>query len=375
MTDNDYYGVLGISRSAAQDDIKSAYRKLAIKYHPDKNRGNQEAEERFKKATEAYEVLSDTQKRSNYDRFGKAGVDRASGGNYGYKAYTDFSDIFDGFEDVFSNFFGGSSPFGSSLGGRSRQQSRRGADLRYNLEITLEDAALGKEVKIEIPREETCEVCQGGGNVPGTRVSDCHICGGIGQVRRSQGFFSVTTTCPNCSGRGKLIEKPCKTCKGAGVKEKKRTLHIKIPPGVESGSRLKVGGEGESGPGRVAGNLYVVTQINQHALFQRQGNDLILQVDVPFIESLLGCEIEVPTIEGNNIKMKVPPSTESGQIFRLKGKGMPYLGQHTKGDQHVIINLKLPEKMSSQALKLAKELSNELASDTNSKVRYTKVEL
>ena len=362
VSDGNYYKVLGVSQSASQDEIKNAYRKLAIKYHPDKNRGDTNAEERFKEATEAYEILSDEEKRQNYDRFGKAGVNAAASG--GYKAYTDFSDIFGDLGDVFANFFGG--------GSTERRQTQRGSDLRYNLEISLEDAAKGKEVKIEIPREETCDICNGEGSKPGSSAHECHICGGMGQVRRSQGFLSVTTTCPKCRGKGKIIQKPCLTCKGNGVVEKNRNLHIKIPSGVESGSRLKISGEGESGPGLLPGNLYIVTHIKQHPLFQRQGNDLILQVDMPFLDALLGCEVEIPLIDGSRVKMKIPANSESGQIFRLKSKGMPYMGQSSKGDQHVIINLKFPKKMSSSALKLAKELKSELTGDVNSQIQYNK---
>ena len=374
MADQDYYKVLGVSRNATQEEIKSAYRKLAIKYHPDKNRGNKEAEERFKEATEAYEVLSDPQKRSSYDSFGKAGLGAGAGGGRpsGYKAYTDFSDIFGDVGDIFSDFFGGA--FGSSWGGRGGQR-RRDADLRYNLEIDLEDVASGKEIKIQIPREEACDTCRGSGAASDSGGSDCHTCNGIGQVRRTQGFFSVTTTCPTCQGKGRVIRNPCKVCRGQGTVEKKRTLHIKVPPGVESGSRLKVTGEGENSGSGMPGDLYVVIHIQPHSLFERQGNDLLLQVDIPLTAALLGSEVEIPTVGGSRVKMKIPSGTESGSIFRLKGKGLPYLGRGGKGDQHVIVSLKLPKSMSKRAVELTKELENELKSSGRNSKEYSEVEV
>jgi len=360
MADRDYYEVLGVARGATKDEIKKAYRKLAIQFHPDKNRGDKAAEEKFKEATEAYEVLSDDQKRQAYDQFGKAGVSGPGGqGGFGYKAYTDFSDIFGDIGDIFSEFFGGGGPSGA-YGGR-RGGVRRGADLRYNIEISLEDAALGKEIKIEIPRQETCEECEGTEEKKGTTVQTCAMCQGAGQIRRSQGFFSVTTTCPQCQGAGKVIKDPCKSCSGSGLVEKKRTLHIKIPPGVESGSRLKVSGEGESGPnGGPPGDLYVVTHIKKHPMFQREGNDLVLTKNIAITTAILGGEIDIPTIEGKSARMKIPSGTESGQIFRLKGKGMPYMGGYGKGDQHVIIQVKTPKNLNRKAKELVQALAKEL---------------
>jgi len=365
MADRDYYEILGVSRNADKEEIKKAYRKLAIQYHPDKNRGNKEAEEKFKEATEAYEVLSDDQKRAAYNQFGKEGVGAAAGGaGYGYRAYTDFSDIFGDIGDIFSEFFGQS-------GGRGG--ARRGSDLRYNLEITLEDAAQGKEFKIEIPRQEACEECGGTGAKKGTSPQTCPLCQGAGQVRRSQGFFSVATACPQCHGTGHIIKSPCPSCRGAGLQEKRRTLHIKIPAGVESGSRLKVTGEGEAGPGGGhRGDLYVVIHIKRHSHFEREGNDLVIHMNVPITTAILGGEIEVPTIEAKNVKMKIPSGTESGQIFRLKGKGMPYMGNYGKGDQHVVIHVQTPKNLSKRARDLVNELAKELKeSDADSSV-YTR---
>ena len=365
MSEKSYYEVLGVSKGASKDEVKSAYRKLAIKYHPDKNRGDESAEEKFKEATEAYEVLSDDEKRRMYDQFGKAGLGQGGpGGGYGYKAYTDFSDIFGDIGDIFSEFFGGSFQGGGRRGGGLR----RGADLRYNIEITLEDAAMGKEIKIELPRNEACEACNGTGSKSG-KTTTCHTCGGMGQVRRTQGFFSVATTCPTCNGKGQIITDPCKSCKGSGLVEKKRTLHIKIPPGVESGSRLKVTGESEAGPnGGHNGDLYVVTHIRRHEIFEREGNDLVIMANIPVTTAILGGEIEVPTIDGKKVKMKIPAGTESQQIFRLKGKGMPYVGGYGKGDQHVVIQVKIPKNLNKKSRQLVEELEKELGDSKGSSV-------
>jgi molecular chaperone DnaJ len=354
MSEKSYYEILEVSKTASDDEIKKAYRKLAIKYHPDKNKGDKEAEEKFKEATEAYEVLRDAEKRRMYDQFGKAGVN-AGGAGFGQGAYTDFSDIFGEFGDIFGDFFGG----GGRSGGR-RTGPKRGSDLRYNLEITLEDAAMGKEYKIDIPRAESCIDCNGTGAASGSRPTTCPDCGGTGQIRRTQGFFSVATTCGRCSGRGSVISNPCKTCKGHGLVEKRRTINIKIPPGVESGSRLKVSGEGEAGPnGGPSGDLYVVTHIKKHSVFERQGNDLIVSKTISLVMACLGGEIEVPTIDGKSIMLKIPEGTESGQVFRLKGQGITYLGSYGKGDQHVVINVEIPKKLSKKQRELLVEFAKE----------------
>ncbi len=355
MSEKSYYEILGVSQTATDDEIKKAYRQLAIKYHPDKNKGDKAAEEKFKEATEAYEILRDAQKRKSYDQFGKAGVG-AGGAGYGQGAYTDFSDIFGGFEDIFGEFFGG----GGGRGGSRRSGPKRGSDLRYNLEITLEDAAIGKEFKIEIPRAEACPDCKGSGAAKGATPISCPDCGGTGQVRRTQGFFSVASTCGKCGGRGTVISNPCKTCRGDGLVEKKRTINIKIPPGVESGSRLKVSGEGEAGPnGGPSGDLYVVTHIKKHSMFEREGNDIILVKKIPLTMACLGGEIEVPTIDGKTVMMKVPEGTESGQVFRLKGNGIPYLGGYGKGDEHVIVKIEIPKKLTKKQRELLEEFARE----------------
>lgn len=360
MSDRSYYEILGVAKGASDDEIKSAYRKLAVKYHPDKNKGNKEAEEKFKEATEAYEVLRDPQKRQVYDQFGKAGLNGGVGGGYGQGgAYTDYSDIFGNFDDVFEGLFGNR----RGRGGRGGVQ--RGSDLRYNLEISLEDAALGKEVKIEVPRNETCGDCGGSGSEKGSSPATCPDCGGSGQIRTAQGFFSVTTTCPRCRGRGKIVTNPCKSCHGHGLVEKRRTINIKIPAGVENGSRLKVTGEGEAGPnGGPHGDLYVVTQIRKHPVFERNGSDLVVVKTISLAMACLGGEIDIPTIDGKTISLKIPEGTESGQIFRMKGLGIPYLGAYGKGDQHVIVKIEIPKKLS----KRQRELMEEFAKETGEKV-------
>lgn len=357
MSEKSYYEILGVSKSSSDDEIKKAYRKLAIKYHPDKNKGDKEAEDKFKEATEAYEVLRDPEKRRLYDQFGKEGVN-AGGAGFGQGAYTDFSDIFGDFGDIFGDFFGGGR-------GQRRSGPRRGSDLRYNLEITLEDAALGKEYKIDIPRSETCGDCNGSGAAKGSTPSSCPDCGGTGQIRRTQGFFSIATTCGRCGGKGTIISSPCKNCRGSGLVEKRRTINIKIPSGVESGSRLKVSKEGESGPnGGPPGDLYVVTHIKKHPVFERQGNDLVITKSISMVTACLGGEIEVPTIEGKNIMMKIPEGTEPGQVFRLGNNGIPYLGSYGKGDQLVVIKVEIPKKLSKKQKELLVEFAKESGEST-----------
>lgn len=354
MAKRDYYEVLGVSKSSTDADIKQAYRKHALKFHPDRNKGDKESEEKFKEATEAYEVLRDPKKRASYDKFGHEGVTGFDG--FGRGAYTDFSDIFGDFSDlgdIFEGFFG--SAFGSRTG---RKRARRGADIQYDLTITLEDASAGKEFHIEVPRNEACETCNGSGSTPGSKTTVCPVCNGTGQVRQSQGFFSITQTCYKCHGAGKVITSPCKTCKGSGIKMRNRKITVKIPAGVESGSRLKITGEGEQGPENgPRGDLYVVIHVQKHKYFERHGNDVLSIIDISYPMVCLGGEIEVPTLSGGKVKMKIPVGTENGQIFRLKGNGIPYLGSYGKGDQLVKINIRVPKKLTPRQKELLKEFS------------------
>ncbi len=353
MAKRDYYEILGVSKSAGEDEIKQAYRKQALKFHPDRNKGDKEAEDKFKEATEAYEVLRDPKKRASYDKYGHEGVAGFEG--FGRGAYTDFSDIFKdfGFDDIFEGLFGSS--FGA---GPRTKRSRRGSDIQYDLTITLEEAAQGKEVQLEIPRHETCETCSGTGSSAGTKPSVCPVCNGTGQIRQTQGFFSITQSCYKCRGEGKIITSPCKKCDGSGLTAKKRTITVKIPAGVESGSRLKISGEGEHGPnGGQRGDLYVVLHVKKHTNFDRHGNDILSVVDISFPLACMGGEIDVPTISGSVAKMKIPPGTENGQVFRLKGNGLPYLGSYGKGDQLVKINVKIPKKLTPRQKELLKEFA------------------
>ncbi len=356
MAKRDYYEVLGASKTATEDELKQAYRKLALKYHPDKNKGNPEAEEKFKEATEAYEVLRDSKKRASYDKYGHEGVNGFEG--FGRTAYSDFSDIFGdlgGFGDIFGSFFGGSSFGGRGQGGK---RARRGSDIQYDLLITLEEAASGREAQIEIPRRETCETCGGTGSKNGSKPSVCPVCNGTGQIRQTQGFFSISQPCSRCHGEGQIITSPCKTCGGTGLTAKKRTITVKVPAGVESGSRLKISGEGEQAPnGGTAGDLYVVIHVKKHEIFERHGNDILCIINVSFPTVCLGGEIDVPTISGGTAKMRIPPSTENGSMFRLKGNGIPYLGSYGKGDQLVKINIDVPKKLSAKQKELLQKFA------------------
>ncbi|MCS6971981.1 MAG: molecular chaperone DnaJ [Turneriella sp.] len=355
----DYYEILGVPRNATLNEIKSAYRKLALKYHPDKNPGNPEAEAKFKEATEAYEVLRDEQKRKIYDQFGHAGLGGAGAQGFGQTAYSDFSDIFAGtsFEDIFENLFAGAG-FGRS---RTAHSPRRGSDLRYNLEISLEDVYHGKEEEIVIPREETCPDCNGTGSADG-RLETCHICGGSGQVRRSTGFFSVATTCNTCGGTGRLVKNRCRTCNGGGTVTKRRKLAIRIPAGIDSGTRLKIAGEGEAGPyGGPSGDLYVVVQVRKHPNFERDGVDLITHIDVPVTTAMLGGEVTVETLDKSKVKIKIPPGTQPDTLFRVRGKGLPYMGgQGRYGDLIAHARIEIPKSLSNRAKSLVRELEAEL---------------
>lgn len=344
----DYYEVLGVSKTASQDEIKKAYRKLALKYHPDRNKGNKETEHHFKEAAEAYAILSDPQKRSQYDQFGH------SLGGSGFQGFEGFESAFQGFGDIFGDlfedFFGGSrrSGFGSGI---------RGSDLEYSAEINLEDVIHGKEITVEFPRLETCETCTGSGAEPGSHHTICSDCGGHGEIRISQGFFTMRRTCPKCRGEGKQISKPCKNCHGTGRQRKNRKLSIKIPVGIEDGSQLKITGEGEAGErGGYRGNLYVHVIIKHHAIFERVGSNLLIEAKIGVHQVALGSEIEVPTLDGKVI-LKIPAGTQPGKVFRIKGKGLPDLRGHGTGDELVRINVDIPERLSSNEKKLLEEFA------------------
>jgi molecular chaperone DnaJ len=346
MAKRDYYEVLSVSKTATEAEIKRAYRTLAVRHHPDKNPGDPQAEEKFKECAEAYAVLSDSQKRAAYDRFGHQGVSSGAGGfDPGFSNIEDIFDIF-GFGDVFGQ-----------RGGR-RTNVQRGADLRYDLEMTLEDAASGKEEKLRIPKLEKCDECSGSGAEKGTTAETCITCAGSGQTRYQQGFFSVMRTCSNCSGKGQIIKTLCKNCRGAGRIEKEKTLEIKIPAGVETGSRLRVNGEGEAGViGGPAGDLYVILHVAEHDSFERQGENLYSAVPVTFAQAALGADVKVKTLDGEE-DLKVPAGTQTGTVFRIKGKGMPRLGGRGKGDLFVAVTLMTPKTLTKEQRKLLEQLAD-----------------
>jgi molecular chaperone DnaJ len=343
----DYYEILGVARTASDEDLKKAYRRLAVKFHPDKNPDNRrEAEERFKELAEAYQVLSDPARRGMYDRFGHAAFDQVGGAGF---------DFATGFEDIIGDLFGDFFGTGRARGGRGR--ARRGQDLRYELEISFEEAAVGCEKTITIPRLSACSVCGGHGAKPGTAPRTCRQCGGSGQVRFQQGFFSIAKTCGHCNGRGSVVAHPCATCGGTGAEQRTHQLNIKIPAGVDTGSRLKLRGEGES-PGGAGhpGDLYVVVVVAEHPLFQREGLDVVCQVPVSFAQAALGTELDVPTLDGP-ARIAVPPGTQSGQTFRLKGKGIPELNGYGRGDELVRIVVETPRKLSAKQRELLEEFA------------------
>ncbi len=341
MAKRDYYEILGVNRDAGEDEIKKAYRKLAMKWHPDRNPGNPKAEEHFKEAKEAYEVLSDAQKRGAYDRYGHAGIDPHAAGGAGAQ----------GFGDIFSDIFG--EIFGGQRGGRSTVY--RGADLRYNLEITLEQAAHGFETKIRIPTLAECETCGGSGARKGTQPQTCPTCHGAGQVRISQGPFSIAQTCPRCHGSGKVIANPCPDCSGAGRVKHQKTLAVKIPAGVDEGDRVRLSGEGEPGVnGGPPGDLYVQVHVKPHPVFQREHDDLHCEMPVAFATAALGGEIEIPTLDGS-ARIKVPAETQSGKMFRLRGKGIKGVRSHVAGDLLCHVVVETPVNLTERQRELLRE--------------------
>jgi len=342
----DYYEVLGVQREASDQEIKSAYRKLALQFHPDRNPNNPDAEEKFKECSEAYAVLADGDKRAAYDRFGHAGV---GGGAAGFD-----STVFQDFHDIFGDFFGFSDLFGG--GGRRRSRSQRGADLREDVTLEFEEAVFGSETKVSVRRHETCEECGGSGAAPGKAPVTCRSCAGQGQVRYQQGFFSIARTCPTCQGTGSVITDPCAKCKGQGRLLRQKTIDAKVPAGVEDGTRIRFAGLGESGfYGGPAGDLYVVLHVKEHSFFEREGNDLHCVMPISFAQAALGAEITVPTLEGDQV-LKVPEGTQSGTTLRIRGKGVPVLNSRGKGDLYVEVRVQTPSKLNKRQKELLEEL-------------------
>ncbi|MBW1708777.1 MAG: molecular chaperone DnaJ [Deltaproteobacteria bacterium] len=345
MNKPDYYDVLGVDRNAESKEIKKAYRKLALKYHPDRNQGDREAEERFKEAAEAYEVLHDQEKRQIYDQFGHEGLQGT-----GFNGFHGFEDISKSFSDIFDDFFGM---------GRRRSQSwtTPGRDLRYDLEIEFAEAATGKEMELNIPRLETCETCNGSGASSGTGPQTCPTCQGMGQVYQTRGFFRLSTTCPECGGQGKVIIDPCPDCHGKGRVEKEKTVSLRIPPGVDTGSRLRLRGEGEAGlQGGPRGDLYVVIHVRPHEFFEREGDHIFCRIPISMVDAVLGAEIEVPTLNGDQI-LVIPKGTQNGRVLRFKGAGFPNLRGKRQGDQVMEIKVLIPTDLTRGQEELLKEFA------------------
>ncbi|MGI9229777.1 MAG: molecular chaperone DnaJ [Gammaproteobacteria bacterium] len=353
----DYYDVLGVPRGASDAEIKKAFRRLAMKHHPDRNPDDHSAEEKFKEAKEAHDVLSDKDKRALYDQFGHAGVSASAGGGGGHDFGGGFGDIFD---SVFGDIFGGHG------GGRGGQRVYRGADLRYDLELSLEDAVAGTNIRIRVPRLTKCNDCDGSGAKQGSSPVDCPACNGIGQVRMQQGVFSVQQTCPQCRGNGKIINNPCDTCNGQGRVRDSKTISVKVPPGVDSGDRIRLTGEGEAGErGGPAGDLYVHVMVQEHQIFSRDGKNLYCEVPISFTDAVLGGELEVPTLEGK-VKLKIPAETQSGKLFRLRGKGVKPVRSASRGDLFCQAVVETPVNLNSKQKDLLRHFQEAMNKDGKS---------
>lgn len=347
MAKRDYYEVLGVPKNASEAEIKKSYRRLAMKYHPDRNQGDAEAENHFKEAKEAYEILSDEQKRAAYDQFGHAGVEGNMGGGAGDAGFSGFGDIF---ESVFGDMFGGG-------GGGNRNRVYRGADLRYDLQLTLEQAVNGTEVKIRVPTHVTCQTCNGTGAKSGTKPTTCNTCGGAGQVRMQKGFFSIQQACPTCHGSGTIIREPCSTCRGEGRVVEHKTLSVKIPAGVDNGDRIRLQGEGEAGVnGGPSGDLYVQVNVKPHAFFTREDNHLYCEVPIGIVTAALGGDLEVPTLNGK-VLLTIPAETQTGKVFRIKGKGIKPVRGGAIGDLHCRVVVETPVKLNSQQKELLRQFA------------------
>ena len=358
MSKRDYYETLGVDRGVNKADLKKAYRRLAMKYHPDRNPDDDSASEKFKEAKEAYEVLGDDQKRAAYDQFGHAGVDTSAAGGGGFGGGADINDIFG---DVFGDIFG--------AGGRGRGGPRvyRGDDLQYNLEISLEDAVSGTETKIKVPNTVACDACEGSGSKRGTTPSNCPTCHGVGQVRMQQGFFSVQQTCPACRGKGKVITEPCPRCRGQGRNKKEKTLSVKIPPGVDTGDKIRLSGEGEaSDSGGPAGDLYVAIMVKQHDIFERDSADLHCTVPINFATATVGGELEVPTLDGR-VKLKIPAGTQSDKVFRLRSKGVKPVRGGPVGDLMCKVRVETPVNLNAKQKELLMSFHESISGDNAAK--------
>ncbi|WP_111741075.1 molecular chaperone DnaJ [Leminorella richardii] len=353
MAKKDYYEILGVGRDADEREIKKAYKRLAMKHHPDRNQGDKDSEEKFKEIKEAYEVLTDSQKKAAYDQYGHAAFEQGGMGGGGFGGGADFNDIFG---DVFGDIFGG-----------RRQRASRGADLQYTMTLTLEEAVRGVTKEIRIPTLAECDVCHGSGAKAGTSATTCSTCHGSGQVQMRQGFFAVQQTCPTCHGRGKIIKDPCNKCHGQGRVEKTKTLSVKIPAGVDTGDRIRLSGEGQAGEnGAPAGDLYVQVQVKQHPIFERDGNNLYCEVPISFAMAALGGEIEVPTLDGR-VNLKIPAETQTGKLFRMRGKGVKSVRGGSQGDLLCRVVVETPVKLNEKQKQLLKELDESLGGDKGSK--------
>ena len=352
----DYYEVLGVQKNVSGQELKSAFRKVALQYHPDRNPGNKEAEEKFKEASEAYEVLSDPERRARYDRFGHAGVGGAAGGDPfggGFQG-VNINDIFG---EIFGDIFGG-------RGGRGRV-SNRGADLRFNLEISFEEAAFGCRPKVPIPRPKKCDTCSGSGSKSGAAPKACGTCGGSGELRFTQGFFAVSRPCTDCGGTGAVVPDPCAKCRGSGKVPSEEVIEVNIPPGVDNGTRVRLGGMGEPGDrGGPPGDLYVTVIVREHPLFQREDYDVFCEVPISFTQAALGAKIDVPTLDGK-VKMTIPEGTQSGKVFRLKGKGIPHLHSGQRGDQHVRVVVETPTGLTQKQRELLEKFADSSGEDVH----------
>lgn len=369
MARTDYYEILGVSRNDSDEEIRKAFRKKAMEYHPDRNK-NPDAEEKFKQVNEAYQVLHDPRKRAQYDRFGHAGVS-GTNGNGDFDRPFDGFDVFGGFGDIFDSFFG-------DVSGRRAREPQRGDDIQQRLTLTLEESVFGAEKEVEVTRIEKCQRCSGGGNEPGTSVSNCNTCRGSGQVRRTQrslfGQFAQITSCPTCQGRGSIIDSPCSNCRGAGMERRKRKTAVNIPAGVQSGMQVRLTGEGDIGRnGGPPGNLYIQVNVRAHQVFDREEFDLIYELPLNMVEATLGAEKEVPTLDGGTETVKVPPGTQPGSEFRIRGKGVPHIHSNRRGDLRVLVDLQVPKDLTARQRELLKELARSFgqngASDTEERER------